>query len=317
MLKRLLFCALIGAAATPAFAQGQDSTYAERNLGVLAEILPGAYDNWNQVYFAQRTKEPAETRSGRQHLRVSRLAAPAFGAHVFLLRSTVNGPDETPRAVRILALSADPDGKTVRLKSYVPPADATAFETLQPAQAANVPGCDLLFTRENNVFVGRNREGACKIAGKTSNVEMQISPQAFWSVTNRPGETPKPYKMDRVRDFTCYVDIPGVGGGRAEPFVRYENLKIHDGGGQVFFKTKDGARELGLTLSNVRWAINNETGAFTRDSLVLYINEKIGDKVEILTYAFTDPAADRLGINMKSLLANCYLVSNRDAKPTF
>lgn len=316
MLKRLLGAAVF-CAASPVFAQGQDSTYAERNLAVLAEILPGAYDNWNQVYFAGRTKEPEAERTPRQHLRVARLNAPAFGAQVFLLRSTVNGPDETPRAVRILALSAEPDGKTVRLKSYVPPSDTTRFETLEPAAAANVPGCDLFFTRENNVFIGRSKDGACSIAGKSSNVEMQISPEAFWSVTLRPGETAKPYKMDRVRDFTCYVDIPGVGGGRAEPFVRYENLKVHDGGGQVFFKTKDGARELGLTLSHVRWAINNETGAFTRDSLVLYINEKVGEKVETLTYSFTDPQADRLGINMKSLLANCYLVSNRDVKPRF
>lgn len=316
MVKRLLGT-LLTLAASPALAQGQDSTYAERNLAVLAQILPGAYDNWNQVYFAQRTKEPEETRSGRQHLRIARIAAPAFGAHVFLLRSTVNGPDETPRAVRILALSAEPDGKSVRLKSYIPPAETSAFETLAPAQAANEPGCDLFFTRENNVFLGRSREGACTIAGKASRVEMQISPQAFWSGTARAGETAKPYKMDRVRDFTCYVDIPGVGGGRAEPFVRYENLKLHDGGGQTFFKTKDGKRELGLTLSHVRWAINNETGAFTRDSLVLYVNEKIGENIETLTYSFTDPKADRLGINMKSLLANCYTVSNRDALPSF
>lgn len=315
MLKRLVCSALL--LASPVFAQGQDSTFAEREVQVLAEILPGGYDNWNQVYFATRTNQPEETRSRRQHSRISRLDLPAFGNHVFALRTHATGPADPVLAARILVLSAEPDGKSVRMKSYAPPAATAALETLTQAQMKTDSGCDVFFTRQNNVFFGRSKEGACIVNGKATGLEMQFSPVAFWAVTLINGETPKPLKMDRVRDFTCYVDIPGVGGGRAEPFVRYENLKIHDGGGQVFFKTKDGKRELGLTLSHVRWAINNETGAFTRDSLVLYINEKIGEKVETLTYSFTDPAADRLGINMKSLLANCYLVSNRDVRPKF
>jgi hypothetical protein len=35
----------------PVLAQGQDSTPGERNLLVMAELLPGHYDNVNQNYF--------------------------------------------------------------------------------------------------------------------------------------------------------------------------------------------------------------------------------------------------------------------------
>ena len=35
-------------------------------------------------------------------------------------------------------------------------------------------------------------------------------------------------KIDKSRKFTCHADIPGVGGGRNEPYKRYSDLKIHD-----------------------------------------------------------------------------------------
>ena len=45
-----------------AYAQGQDSTPAERNLLIMAEMLPGVYDNANQAYFDQRRGLPDDDR---------------------------------------------------------------------------------------------------------------------------------------------------------------------------------------------------------------------------------------------------------------
>lgn len=340
MLKRLVCLAMLASA--PVLAQGQDSSVPEREVQVLGVLLPGDYDNWNQTYFAQRGNLPQDERHERVHSAWRAVDLPNFGGAAFFELAYRNGDATKPFRKRIHVLSADNEAKAVRMKSYHfdDPKwaklngaldDPAVLAALRPGDGWHQDGCDILWRRGNNAFIGAMEKGKCawdwpNRGPVTSEVEMQISPAAYWFrdlTFNDKGEqitghkTQTPHKLDRARLFTCYVDIPGVGGGRAEPFVRYENLKIHDGGGQVFFKTKDGKRELGLTLSHVRWAINNETGAFTRDSLVLYINEKIGEKVETLTYSFTDPAADRLGINMKSLLANCYLVSNRDAKPTF
>ena len=95
----------------------------------------------------------------------------------------------------------------------------------------------------------------------------------------------------------CYIDIPGVSGGRDEEFRRYDNLMVHDRGGTARITTKDG-RELGIRLSNVDWPLNNYSDVFTRDVLVLYALEYIGEEVESHGYIFTEPDAQRIGINL-------------------
>ena len=49
----------------PLFAQGMDSTPAERQLRILAEMLPGHYSNANQAYFDLRRKLPEAARHGK------------------------------------------------------------------------------------------------------------------------------------------------------------------------------------------------------------------------------------------------------------
>jgi hypothetical protein len=67
-----------------ALAQGQDSTPGERNLRVMAELLPGLYDNVNQNYFDGRRKLPQADRHPRMSTTITRIEAPAFGRYVFL-----------------------------------------------------------------------------------------------------------------------------------------------------------------------------------------------------------------------------------------
>ena len=81
--------------------------------------------------------------------------------------------------------------------------------------------------------------------------------------------------------------------------------------------TRAEGRKFGLTLRNVRWPMNNEVGAFTRNSLVMYLIEKTDGGVEEIGYSWTEPRAERIGMNLKWLLVNCYMVSNRDVKPFF
>ena len=128
------------------------------------------------------------------------------------------------------------------------------------------------------------------------------------------------YKLRRARQFTCYADMPGVSGGRDIPFTRFADLKISDQGGFVSFRSKeDPPRTIGVSLRNVDWQMNNEIGAYTRDSLVMYIYEvkDDGSAGEFFGYTFTRPDSDRLGINLGFILVNCFIVSNREATPEF
>ena len=107
-----------------------------------------------------------------------------------------------------------------------------------------------------------------------------------------------------------------MGGGRDEPYNRYDDMRVHDQGANAWFKT-DSGRRLGISLFAVDWPINNYKGFFTRDSLVLYILEQLEDgTVKEHGYAFTEPNVERIGINLKWMLANCFLVSGKDAMPS-
>ena len=70
------------------------------------------------------------------------------------------------------------------------------------------------------------------------------------------------------------MPISPAGGGRDILYTRYDNLSLHDQGAETWFIDKDG-RNLGLRLFNVDWPINNYDGYFTRDSLVIYVIEKL------------------------------------------
>ncbi len=142
-----------------------------------------------------------------------------------------------------------------------------------------------------------------------------MSEQQLWLTA--PGGRTHPgaaYELHAARMMRCYIDIPGVSGGRDEEFRRYDNLMVHDRGGTARITTKDG-RELGIRLSNVDWPLNNYSDVFTRDVLVLYVLEYIGEEVKSHRYIFTEPDAKRIGINLYWMLSYCYMTSNTEIRP--
>ena len=91
---------------------------------------------------------------------------------------------------------------------------------------------------------------------------------------------------------------------------------MHGQGDEAWFNTKEN-RTLGVRLFLVDWPINNYTGYFTRDSLVIYIMEKMSTgTIKEHGYAFTVPEANRVGINLKWMLASCFMVSGQKDTPS-
>jgi hypothetical protein len=263
-------------------AQGQDGTPAERDLQVLSELLPGLYDNANQAYFDQRLNLADERRHGRASLRIDRTGADTDLGFSFRWQTGDTSDTWTAR----LAASADPERVAMAIR----------FEN------GDREDCVVEWRRELGQFSGT---GDCGLA-------MQLDPSGLWVAWDGA----RANRLLRAREFSCYVDIPGVAGGRDEPFDRYVVDALHDQGGLQWITTKD-EREIGITMRHVRWPMNNERGAFTRNSLVMYVLEREEDGIRTHTYGWTEPRAERIGLNLQWMLVNCYLVSNRDAPPTF
>lgn len=284
LLPTLSLLALIES--TPVFSQGQDSSTWSRDLQVIEAMLPGFYSNANQAYFDGRRK--VETPQSRNDLLIEATDS-GFTA-------TLSTPEGTILSTQAWSLTADDAQQAVRMDIT----DAEG-ETL----------CPVWWTRDAAQF---NAAADPSCDDDTGLSALSVAQQQLWW-TAQNGEAAV-VKLHRARQFSCYVDIPGVGGGRDEPYTRYDNLSLHDQGAETWFVDQEG-RHLGLRLFNVDWPINNVDGYFTRDSLVIYVIEKLEDgKTKEHGYAFTLPEANRIGINLKWLLASCFMVSGKVDTPT-
>ncbi len=311
----LMACCVLSVSADLA-AQGQDSTTAERDIMILEQLLPGHFINSNQAYFDQRLKVEESQRHGMKSWLIEPIEEPKFGAVAFSLEQKSDGDSEPVYAV--ISFVVDDVENAVRMQTYQLSAPYKARKT-KFKHANYLEGCDLLWTQQAGQFRGRASQQECDTETTTAR-DILFSPEALWvSYTPAVGAAPADhYAMDRARSFNCYADLPGVGGGRDIPFKRYEVKDIHDLGGEKWFTTDEG-QEIGINLFRVMWTFNNYEGVFTRPSFVAYIKTKENEeaKAKEISYAWTEPTAQRIGINLKWMLVNCYMLSNEDVLPFF
>ena len=340
LLAALALSAALPLSPSPVHAQGQDSTAGERNLRIMVELLPGLYDNANQASFDGRRKLPAEDRHARTSTTITRIDAPAFGRHAFLWVNRTETPQGTVTSSRIATLAAGPGSDEVTMRHYLRMSGDIRPEelaTLTPADLRRTEGCDYHFERRAEHFRGLQRPKACRFEWEGQPVytdnEISLSRGDLFVHDHKyrvkDGQritgvaSGDPYWLERARIFHCYADVPGVGGGVDVPFERFDRFTLHDKGGVHWFRSTAyperglAARDIGLTLRAVTWHVLNEAnGNFNRDSLVLSVMERLPDgSVKEHGYAFTDPGAERIAINLKWMLGNCAITPRDQAKP--
>lgn len=335
-IRAALLCVVATLVPAAVLAQGMDSTAGERSLLIMAEMLPGVYDNANQAYFDQRRGLEQKDRHARVQTTITRVEAPAFGAYAYLWKIEETSAEGKSASYRIATLSADAKDDEVRMRHYFKMDGEIAMDdvaALEPDDLRRTDGCDYFFERRAEHFRGSQREKACAFEWdgdkvytanmiELSNYDLFFVDHKFTADTNERitgVESGEPYWLEKARTFYCYADIPGVAGGRDIPFERYDDMVIHDRGGLHWFQTRDEEpRTLGLTLRRVTWHVNNESnGNFNRDSLVIYALEKMPDgSVKSHSYAFTEPTAERIGMNMQWMLVNCTMTRRSEAVPS-
>lgn len=312
-----MFCLAIGYAlfASTTHPQGQDSTPAERDIMILGEMLPGLYDNANQSYFDVRLKRPESQRHNSVYSEILRVKSSRLGDNVFSVETGVRHEDDSAKFYAY-ALEVDNAVQAVRMKIYR--LKKAAGKKIARGAAAYLSGCDVLWRQEAGQFRAQ-RDGADCVADDIA-ADMMLSKNALWlNNVNQLNSEAKlsHFALDRARMFDCYVDMPGVGGGREIPFERYQLNGIHDLGGEQWFVDKDG-QEIGISLFRVMWSFNNYEGVFARPSFVVYVKTKLEDeKAKEIGYAWTEPSAQRIGINLKWMLVNCYMLSNKEVTPFY
>jgi predicted ATP-grasp superfamily ATP-dependent carboligase len=76
-------------------------------------------------------------------------------------------------------------------------------------------------------------------------------------------------------------------------------LEIYDQGGMIWLSTdEEDPQQIGIKMRNVSWPYGTN-----RPSLVLYA-QRIGE-ARAVSYAWAEPTAKRLGINLRWMQASC------------
>ena len=318
MTRRLLIFLI---ALTSFAAMSDDSSVLDKDFALMMTWFPGVYDNQEQVYFEDEQDLADTLRHMRVHTVLTPVNLPRFGKHVFYLQQYVNDDPAQISRQRLYVLKPDYERNAVTMQVYsFVAAELLADAHLNPTQLAQltmdqvqtVPGCEVMWRRIANQFLGQTRRQACtkkstESAEHTSiNHYFLLTEDALWISDLAHDETDKPvagqadrvpFKHRKARQFECWMTATQRDGDST--FRR--GLTVHDQGGMIWLETEEDApQQVGIKLRNVRWPYGRN-----RPSLVLYAHKPSQDKA--VSYAWADPSAQRIGINLRWMQASCTL----------
>ena len=299
--------------------RADDAAILEKDFRIMMTWLPGVYDNQEQVYFEEEQGIEEELRHQRLHSVVEQVELPAFGEHVFYVQQHLNDDPDQIHQQRIYSFRLDHDQKAIRLIVYVPndPAaltdahnDPMLLEAMTPDQTTVLPGCDIFWQRKENQFVGYLQPDACSYVPKGEDQRITVAndwlltTDALWIseraydargnlLTGHP--TGEPTKSRKARRFECWMTVMRRDG----EWTFRRGLEVHDQGGMVWLSTdEEDPQQAGIKMRNVNWPYGTN-----RPSLVLYAHRP--GEARAVSYAWAEPTAKRLGINLRWMQASC------------
>ena len=303
--------------------RADEAAVLDKDFRTMMQWFPGVYDNQEQVYFEAEQEVDEALRHERIHHVFEPVDLPAFGEHVFYVQQHLNDDPAEIYRQRIYTFQPDYDEGAVRLTIHIPNdvaslvdahLDPTKLTGLLPEQTRVLPGCDVFWRRQDNHFVGYMRPNACSYVSSESgkriifNDDLLLTENALWisdraedEEGNRVFGHPNgvPHKNRKARRCECWMTAMQRDG----EWTFRRGLEIYDQGGMVWLETEEQPPEkVGIKMRNVRWPYGNN-----RPSLVLYAYRPDEDRA--VSYAWADPAAQRIGINLRWMQASCSLAS--------
>ena len=303
--------------------RADEAAVLDKDFLTMMQWFPGVYDNQEQVYFEAEQEVDEALRHERIHHVFEPVDLPAFGEHVFYVQQHLNDDPAEIYRQRIYTFQPDYDEGAVRLTIHIPNdvaslvdahLDPTKLTGLVPEQTRVLPGCDVFWRRQADHFVGYMQPNACSYVSNESgkriifNDDLLLTEDALWISDRAQDEegnrvfghpTGVPHKNRKARRFECWLTAMQRDG----EWTFRRGLEIYDQGGMVWLETEEQPLEkVGIKMRNVRWPYGNN-----RPSLVLYAYRPDEDRA--VSYAWTDPSAQRIGINLRWMQASCTLAS--------
>jgi len=299
----------------------------EKDFRLFLSWFEGEFDSNEQVAFADELGIPKDAVPERIHSIFHKVDLPTFGEHVFYVEQYLDGDPDNIYRQRLYSFSLDPEEQAIRLVIHIPPdpaalagahRDPAKLAGLTPATTRTMPGCDVFWRRRGDAFLGDMKPGACTFqssrSGKTIVVsdDLYLDDDEIW-IFDRAVDTEGnhvygnqagiPNKLKKVHYFSCWLAVKREGAADdAEGAWSFDrDIAVHDGGELVWTRASTREARVGLKIRDVVWPSGPN-----KDSLVLYVHDEAATHPErAASYAWADPDADRLGINLRWMQASC------------
>ena len=290
-------------------------TRMDKEVIAVMSMWPGDYDNREQVQI-DTDMGRAKGDHTRLHAAVRKVDLPELGPHLLYVEDYNN--NDAAQIVRhgIYEVMADNNGKSVRIKIYQfkDPAkwrgasnDLSKLKGLTRADLTESAGCDLTLKRDGDAFGGGTTAKTCVIGkAKAHDFQVRLMNDQVWfreRALNTKSEAVIDqvshfawHQLERARFFSCMIDPPRSSQKSNPPG---HVVRIHDQGGTFTFPYADG-RALFMSLRNT-WSYN-----MSRKTLVVTLQEN-DENGKGLGYAWSEPGADRLGMNPLWIHIQCDL----------
>ena len=288
------------------------------DMALMMKWFEGRFDNFAQTHDEKDDK--AEFPHERIHSIFARVSLPAIGENVFYVQQYADGDPVKIYRQRLYSFVANKTEKAIELRIYTFPnekavldayLDPTKLNGVTPAKMESTPGCEVYWRRDGDKFVGTMKPNACKVVSKRSGKTLIITDDLFltkdeiwindqakddqgnYVFGNKSGTH---HKLKRVHWFEGWSGIMKNG---STPMMQQDpppdaydgqrNIVLHDQGGLVKLSEK-----YSVELSQL---------AYKNGTRVLKLGVIDNATGKTIAYTWTNPDAERIGINLRWLQA--------------
>ena len=324
MKKATLILSLIITIFSPLMAQNLTT-----DLKEICTLFTGEFDNFQQVWQEIEDKTPDSLMHERIHSIFLPVKMPALGDNVFFVKQYMDGDTNNIYRMRVYNLSIDKTENAIRLDiySFKEKADETRFKSanhtpsvltdLKPENFTTMAGCGVFWKRENGIFIGSMKSKACNFISKRSNKKvfitdsLKLTANEIWIRDEAEDENGNyifghkgkiHHKLVRCRPFKGWISWRTEEGkdGKEDKSVFIGNLKLHDQGWKQRVVLPDGTvTPFTVELSQV---------IFEKRISVLKLAIYEEGKPKAMMYNWTNPEAERIGINLRWIQVGLTLV---------
>jgi CpeT/CpcT family (DUF1001) len=296
------------------------------DLKLMLSWFTGEFDNFQQVWQEKEDKTPDSLQHEHIHSIFMPVAMPALGANVFFVKQYMDGDTNNIYRMRVYTFSVDKTEKAIRLDIYTfkekgdektyknANKDPSVLAALKPENFTSTTGCGVFWRKEGTAFIGSMKEKACNFISKRSGKKifvtdsLRLTPDQIWIRDEAYDETGNyvfghkgkiHHKLMRCRPFKGWFAIRQEG-GKEEKYDFVGNLELHDQGWRKRVVRPDGTpTPYTVELSQV---------VFEKRINVLKLAIYEEGTERAVTYNWTNPEAERIGINLRYLQVGFTLV---------